>query len=68
MTYLVKITWVDNKTCAHVTNKLRHCWLSRYSRPQRIVHDGDGEFTGHEFKDTDIMCQAFGGLKTPNPL
>ena len=42
MTNLVKITCVDNKTCAHATNKLRQCWLSRYPRPQRIVHDGSG--------------------------
>ena len=36
-TNLVKITRVDNKTCAHVTNKLRQCWLSRYPRSQCIV-------------------------------
>ena len=61
-TNLVEITCVDNKTCAHVTDKLRQCWLSRYPRPQRIVHDGGGEFTGHEFKS---LCKAFGGLKDP---
>ena len=30
--------------------------------PQRIVHDGGGEFIGHEFK---TLCAAFGGLKDP---
>ena len=49
-TNLVKISRVDNKTCAHVTNKLKQCWLSRYPRPQRIVHDEGGEFTGREFR------------------
>ena len=29
---------------------------------QRIVHNGGGEFTGHEFKE---ICRAFGGLKDP---
>ena len=61
-TNLVKITRVDTKTCANVTNKLRQCWLSRYPHPQRIVHDGGGEFTGHGFKE---LCRAFGGLKDP---
>ena len=59
-TTLVQTTRVDNKTCSHVTNKLRQYWLSRYPHPQRIVHNGGGQFTGHQFKD---MCQAFGGLK-----
>ena len=61
-TNLVKTTRVDNKKCAHVTNKLRQCWISRYPPPQRIVHDDGGKFTGHEFKH---MCRAFGGLKAP---
>ena len=64
-TNLVKITHVDNKTCAHVTNKLCQCWLSRYPRPQRIVHDGGGEFTGNEFRE---LCRSFDGLKIPNQL
>ena len=61
-TNLVKITRIDDKTCAYVTNKLRQCWRPRYSRPQHIVHDGGGEFTGHEFKN---LCQVFGRLKDP---
>ena len=42
---------VDKKTCDYVTNKLRQYRLSRYPRPQRIVHNGGGEFTHHEYKN-----------------
>ena len=59
---LVEIIRVDNKTCRHVTDKLRQCWLSRHPCPQRIVHDGGGEFVGHEFKE---LCRAFGDISDP---
>lgn len=64
-TNLVKIVRIENKTCTHVTNKFRQCWLLRYPRPQRIVHDGGGKFTGHEFK---TMCTDCGELKDPQSM
>ena len=47
---LVELIRVDNKTSAHVRNKFVQCWLSRYPRPIRCVHDKGGEFIGHEFQ------------------
>jgi hypothetical protein len=61
-TNLVEIIRVDNKTCRHVTDKLRQYWLSRYPHPQRIVHDGRGEFVGHKFKE---FCRTFGDIGDP---
>lgn len=61
-TNLVEMVRIENKTRAYITNKFRQCWLSRYPRPQRTVHDGGGEFTGHKFK---TMCTNFGELKDP---
>ena len=42
-TNLVEISRVDNNTCAHKTNKLKQCWLFRYSCLHRTVHDGEGK-------------------------
>ena len=47
---LVELIQVDNKTSDHVRNKFSQCWLSRYPRPIRVVHDKGGEFIGSEFQ------------------
>ena len=62
-TNLVEITRVDNKSCKHVTLKLRQCWLSRYPRPHRIVHDGGGKFTGRVLRSYAALLVT---SKTPN--
>eukprot|EP00804_Cyclotella_cryptica_P009094 CCRYP_003175-RE/>CCRYP_003175-RE protein AED:0.36 eAED:0.36 QI:0/0/0/1/0/0/2/0/344 len=41
---------VDNKTSAHVHDKFTQCWLCRYPRPVRCVHDKGGEFIGSAFQ------------------
>ena len=47
---LVELIRIDNKTSDHVRNKFSQCWLSRYPRPIRVVHDKGGEFIGSEFQ------------------
>jgi hypothetical protein len=47
---LVELIRVDNKTSAHVRDKFTQCWLCRYPRPVRCVHDKGGEFIGSAFQ------------------
>ena len=47
---LVELIRIDNKTSEHVRNKFSQCWLSRYPRPMRVIHDKGGEFIGSEFQ------------------
>ena len=49
-TNLVELTRIENKFSSHIAEKFTQCWLSRYPRPVRVVHDKGGEFTGHEFQ------------------
>ena len=41
---------IDNKTSEHIKHKFIQCWLVRYPRPMRCVHDKGGEFIGSEFQ------------------
>ena len=50
MSNLVELIRIDNKTAEHVRNKFQQCWLARYPRPLRIVHDKGNEFIGGEFQ------------------
>ena len=50
MTNLVELVRIDHKTSDDVTRKYAQCWLTRYSWPQRCIHDPGGEFTGIEFQ------------------
>jgi hypothetical protein len=39
-----------NRTAAHCGLQFQNCWLSRYPRPIRAVHDPGPEFTGEGFQ------------------
>ena len=47
---LVEMIRIDNKTAEHIREKFMQCWLCRYPRPMRCVHDKGGEFIGAEFQ------------------
>jgi transposase InsO family protein len=49
VTNLVEVVRLSNKTAAHVAMQFENNWLSRYPRPQNVIHDQGGEFTGYEF-------------------
>jgi transposase InsO family protein len=49
VTNLVEVLRVHNKTAAHVAMQFENTWLSRYPKPQNVIHDQGGEFTGYEF-------------------
>lgn len=49
-TNLVELIRIDNKTSAHIRDKFKQSWLTRYPRPARVVHDKGGEFVGWEFQ------------------
>jgi transposase InsO family protein len=51
VTNLVEIVRLTNKTAAHVAMQFENTWLSRYPRPQNVIHDQGGEFMGYEFLD-----------------
>ena len=42
---------IDRKTSAHVADKYKEVWLSRYPRPVATAHDLGGEFIGPEFQN-----------------
>ena len=50
VTNLVEVVRIDNKTAAHVAMHFENTWLSRYPRPQNVIHDQGGEFTGYDFQ------------------
>ena len=49
VTNLVEIIRIENKTANHVARKFAECWLNRYPRPNKCMHDNGGEFIGWEF-------------------
>ena len=50
VTNLVELIRIENKSAAHVAAKFNEVWLSRYPRPQRVIHDQGGEFVGWHFQ------------------
>ena len=46
---LLEVIRINNKSSKHVAEQFAICWLSRYPRPNRCVHDNGTEFLGHEF-------------------
>jgi hypothetical protein len=50
VTNLVEIVRIDNKSAAHVAMHFENTWLSRYPRPQHVIHDQGGEFMGRDFQ------------------
>ena len=49
-TTLSELVRVENGTAAHAGFKLEQCWLSRYPRPLRCIHDPGLEFVGADFQ------------------
>jgi transposase InsO family protein len=50
VTNLVEIVRIDNKSAAHVAMHFENTWLSRYPKPQHVIHDQGGEFMGRDFQ------------------
>ena len=47
---VVEAIRIRNKTSEHVAEQFENCWLSRYPRPMKCVHDNGGEFIGWNFQ------------------
>lgn len=47
---------IENKTAAHVSRKFEECWLNRYPRPNKCIHNNGGEFIGWEFQNKLAQC------------
>lgn len=56
VTNLVELILIHNKTAAHIAQQFENCWLSRYPRPNRCIHDNGGEFIGEAFQN--LLQQA----------
>lgn len=41
VTNLVELIQITNKTMKYVAEQLENSWLSRYTRPNRCVHDNE---------------------------
>lgn len=62
VTNLVEIIRLENKTAKHVSEQFENCWLARYPRPNKCIHDNGGEFIGNEFQ---LMLQRHGIKDVP---
>ena len=62
VTNLVEIIRVNNRTSQHIAEQFENCWLARYPRPNRCVHDNGGEFIGAEFQ---MLLQRHGIADAP---
>ena len=51
VTNLTKIVLLTNRSSQHVANQFENCWLARYPRPNRCIHDNGGEFIGWQFQE-----------------
>eukprot|EP00536_Pseudo-nitzschia_multiseries_P008800 jgi/Psemu1/66688/estExt_Genemark1.C_2310007 len=40
----------ESKTAENIRRLFENCWLSRYPRPLRIIHDHGPKFNGHNFQ------------------
>ena len=50
VTNLVEMIRLENKTSNHVAQQFENCWLNRYPRPNKCIHDKGGEFIGPKFQ------------------
>ena len=48
---VVEAIRLRNKTSEHVAEQFANCWLSRYPRPIKCIHDNGGEFLGWNFQE-----------------
>ena len=62
VTNLTEMIRVNNKTAEHVAEQFVNCWLSKYPRPNRCIHDNGGEFIGNVFQ---LMLQQAGVEDAP---
>ena len=51
VTNLVEMIRIDNITSRHFSQQFESCWLNRYPRPNKCIHDKGGEFIGWEFQE-----------------
>ena len=49
----------------HISKKFNIHWLSRYPRPNRVIYDNGGKFTGSEFQE---LLNSFGITGIPNTV
>lgn len=56
MTNLTELILIHNRTSQHVAQQFENCWLARYPRPNRCIHDNGGEFIGWPFQE--LLQQA----------
>ena len=56
VTNLVEIIRIENKTAEHVARKFEKCWINRYPRPIKCIHNTGGEFIGWEFQNKLTQC------------
>ena len=50
VTNLTEMIRINNRTSIHVAEQFSNCWLARYPRPNRCVHDKGSEFIGIAFQ------------------
>ena len=65
VTNLLEVIRINNKSSAHVAEQFANCWLSRYPRPNRCIHDNGTEFLGHEFLD---LLNQYGVKSVPTTV
>ena len=56
VTNLTEIVLLNNRSSSHVAEQFQNCWLARYPRPNRCIHDNGGEFMGWQFQE--LLQQA----------
>ena len=42
---------IDNKRSESIATRFGNEWISRYSRPRKVVYDNGGEFIGYNFQE-----------------
>ena len=57
---IVKAIQIQNKTSEHIAEQFSNCWLLRYPRPSKCIHDNGGEFLGWNFQE--LLTRA--GIKS----
>ena len=55
VTNLAELIHISSKSSAHVDLQLENAWLSRYPRPQFLIHDRGPEFKGDGFQA--VLCR-----------
>ena len=56
---------INSKSSSHVSEQFANCWLSRYPRANRCIHNNGGEFIGHEFQR---LLNQFGIKSVPTTV